>query len=361
MTNFRSKIQYKVRVKVLSLNNGKKTVAAEASERVQILSLYTWWQHQFSGNTSPTYEEMESPAGTGSPVANPKVTRVEKVLKKGLLGKKRGVISIGIEAPDSYDISVGTSETVKTAVSVAIQMRYSPITADLPPKISILSAKLLAHTTYNVDSNQDRRNQGVYSTSVKLIKPLTPSTSAPLWLEDSSSGELAFVSNLLVPISLPPAAGTRSVKGEKVLIPSFESCLISRSYEIEIRIGFDGGSDIMGRVPATILAKPPTCAAGRVLNDAIRSANEWTPPDQDAIARDLEPELLRPSIHNLHLRDIPSRDDDSSPTDSATPQPSTLITQTNQLPGRLPPDYEAQIASRNTKGIMEHFITAKAA
>ena len=100
----------------------------------------------------------------------------------------------------------------------------------------------------------------------------------------------------------------------------------------------------MRRVPVSILSKPPNRAAERVLNDAIRSANDWTPRDQEAIAGEREPDL--PSIHNIHLRDVLTRDDDSSSTESATPQSSTLITQTNQLPDDLPHDYEAQIVSR---------------
>jgi len=112
----------------------------------------------------------------------------------------------------------------------------------------------------------------------------------------------------------------------------------------------------MRRVPVSILSKPPNRAAERVLNDAIRSANDWTPRDQEAIAGEREPDL--PSIHNIHLRDVLTRDDDSSSTESATPQSSTLITQTNQLPDDLPHDYEAQIVSRSTKEIV---ITTKAA
>jgi len=114
----------------------------------------------------------------------------------------------------------------------------------------------------------------------------------------------------------------------------------------------------MRRVPVSILSKPATRAAERVLNDAIRSPSNWTPPDREAIAGEPEPDLLRLSIHNLHLKDVLTRDDDSSLNDSATPQPSTFITQTKQLADGLPPDYEAQIVSRSTKEIA---ITTEAA
>ena len=143
------------------------------------------------------------------------------------------MISVGIELRiPKMSVSARPKRSKRLSLSLSIHLRYSPITADLPPKIYLLSAKLQAPTTYNVDSNQERKNEGVYSTSFKSLKPPTPLTSAPLWLEDSSSSDPSFISNLLVPVTLPPVAGTTSVKGQKVLIPSFESCLISRSYEI---------------------------------------------------------------------------------------------------------------------------------
>jgi Bul1 C terminus len=357
-TNGRSKIEYKIRVKVITKVAGKKILVEEASEPLQVLPLYSWWENRHPG--TPTYEEVQSSSGEATSTPSLKTTRVEKMLKKGFLGKKRGLLSVGIECPESYEVSVGGSEPVKTALSIPIAMQYSPITADLPPKISLLSAKLLARTNFNVDSSHNRRNKGVYSTGVTLLKPSTPSTSTPLWLEDCSSGNLTFISNLLVPISLLPAAGTKTAKGEKVLLPSFESCLISRSYEIEVRIGFEGGNDVMARVPVSIRAKPPTAEAERDLENAIRTANDWVPPEHDAMVGTIEPELLRPTIQTLRLNDSSTSDDDSASINSGAQEPPPVV-RTIQLPVGLPPDYEILVSSRNDKEIVEKRITARAA
>src|SRR5271168_3802266 len=39
----RSKIEYQIRVKIVSRVDGKATVAAETMELVQILPVYSWW------------------------------------------------------------------------------------------------------------------------------------------------------------------------------------------------------------------------------------------------------------------------------------------------------------------------------
>jgi hypothetical protein len=292
----RSKIEYKVHVKVLSMVTGKSTIAAEAVETVQLLPIYTWWESRRSqqiSSTSPTYELTESPLA-----ASPKIVQAEKKLKKGLFGKTRGTVVVSIETADSYYINIGQSETnLAHSLSIPINLRYCPISADLPPSISSLSVRLHGKTSYNVDSCRELRNAGAYTTSVTILRTSTPSTSTPLWLEDSTSSQSSFVSNLLVPMNLP----STTAKGKKVLLPSFETCLISRSYEVEIRIGFEGGSDVVLRVPASIVAKPATAAAETAFDNVVQLADNWTPPGQDLVAGEVETDLLRPTRFNLNI------------------------------------------------------------
>src|SRR5947207_7868885 len=56
----RSKIEYRVRVKILSKVDGKSFVAAEAIEPVQILPMYCWWQ---SRQSQPPRESSMSERG----------------------------------------------------------------------------------------------------------------------------------------------------------------------------------------------------------------------------------------------------------------------------------------------------------
>src|SRR5271155_1348043 len=164
MLMIRSKIEYEVRVKVLSTVDGKSKVVAESIEPVQIMPLYPWWQSRRPRQASPSYELVESPSQTPSEHGHPKTVEVEKTLKKGFLGKKKGRVTVSMEVPDSYHINVGQSDNTVNPLSMPIKMRYSPISADLPPNVNSLSARLHARTKYNVDSGKDPRNSGVYNT-----------------------------------------------------------------------------------------------------------------------------------------------------------------------------------------------------
>src|SRR5438046_4103516 len=181
----RSKIEYRVRVKILSKVDGKSFVAAEAIEPVQILPMYCWWQSRQSQppRESSMSERGECPLGLPSESNLSKTVEAEKTIKKGFLGKKKGTVTVAIEVPDSYHINVGHSQTT---YFMPVKMRYSPISADLPPSVSSLSARLHARTAYNVDARKDPRNSGTYSMNVTILKTSTPSTSTPLWLEDST-------------------------------------------------------------------------------------------------------------------------------------------------------------------------------
>lgn len=366
MLTSRSKIEYEVRVKVLSIVDGNSKVIAESIEPVQIMPVYPWWQSRRSQQTSPSYELVESTSQTPSQHGQPTTVEVEKTLKKGFLGKKKGRVAINIEVPESYHINVGSSDNTVNPLSMPIQMRYSPISADLPPNVSSLSARLHACTKYNVDSGKVQRNAGTYNTSITLLKAATPSTSTPLWLEDSTSDKLSFVSNLLIPMNLPPAAGSPSSKGQKILLPSFNSCLISRSYEFEVRIGFEGGSEVVVRLPTSIIAKPATSAAETALEEAVRVADNWAPPGQDTVAGEVEPELLRPTLRNLNINDPESNETSDTEEPSGTnvgPRPTeALPDQIANVPSDSPPDYELLVnATFNDKTVDGRRVIAIAA
>ena len=348
----------------MSTEDDKSKVVAQSAEPVLIMPLYPWWQSRRPRQANPSYDIIESSARTPSQHGRPTNLKAEKTLKKGFLGKKKGRVAVNIEVPDSYYINVGGSDNTVNPLSMPITMRYSPISADLPPNVCSLSARLHACTKYNVDRGKDRRNTGSYNTSITLLKAVTPSPSTPLWLEDSSSNQLSFVSNLLIPMNLPPAAGSPSSKGQKVLLPSFESCLVSRSYELEVRIGFEGGSEVVLRLPTSIIAKPATSAVETALEEAVRIAQNWTPPGQELVAGDVETELLRPTLHSFNINDPETNETTDSEVPATFSRPSVV----EQLPNQItnvsndsPPDYELVIAARNHKTPEGHCVMAVAA
>lgn len=355
-------------MKVITTLDNRTSVVAEATEPVQILPVYSWWhrrQSQFSSQSSPTYEQVQSPLEESPEVPVSKVIETERVLKKGLFGKKKGKVSVSIEVPDSYYVNVGQrGTTCPNSLSMPVTMRYTPISADLPPNVSSLGARLQAHTYYNVDGRTNPGNAGTYHTSITILKTSTPSTSTPLWLEDDSSNQLSFVSNLLIPMTLPSAAGNTTEKGAKILLPSFESCLISRTYDIEIKIGFDGGNEILVRVPTQILAKPGTSEEEVAVETAIREADEWVPPDQ-VEATEVEPELMRPTLQNIRSGSRASIEGELvSQSENEEIEETVDGIEDNEepipVPLEDPPEYAQVVAPINKNGVIVQ-LTALAA
>jgi len=269
-----------------------------------------------------------------------------------------------VEGPESFELSVGHDETQQlppNSLTLPIKMRYVPITPDLPPNVTAISARLHSRTTFNVDSGKDFRNSGTYQSSNLILKASTPSPSTPLWVEDESSPDLSFVANLVMPVTLPPAAGSPDPKNQKVLLPSFESCFVSRSYEVEVRIGFDGRSEIALRIPISILAKPATQKAESELESAIQEADNWTPPGHETLNSSVEPELLRPTLRTLRIDDRSSVRSSEESTGTVTESPrmqsrdfqgccveDVVPPVTPNVPCEAPPDYSLVVQTVST-------------
>jgi hypothetical protein len=347
-------------VRIVNVLNGKNSIAAEATEPVHIVPVYAWWSKRegpMSQESSPDYERMESPFRTPQEPLEPRVVEREKVLKKGLFGKKRGKVAVGVEVQDSYYLNTAHETKMSNSMSLPIKMRYSPISADLPPNVSSLSARLHARTTYSVDPSKPHFT-GTYGTSLTILRSSTPSTATPLWLEDSSTSAISFVANLLIPMTLPSAAGSSE---KQVLLPSFQSCHISRSYEIEVKIGFEGGNEIVLKVPTTIIAKPATLGDIAAFEQRVKAADDWSSPD-DA-ETEVEPELLRPTLVTLRNNDIEREEDEdlgSNDQESIVVAVDSVRSASVEEHTEAPPDYELVISPINKNCVHER-ITAVAA
>jgi len=161
-------------------------------------------------------------------------------------------------------------------------------------------------------------------------------------------------------MSLPPAAGSQTAKGDKVLLPSFESCLISRSYEIEVRIRFDRGNEVTLRIPTSIVAKPSTAAAEAAFFNAIRIADNWAPPGQGAVAGEVEPQVLRPAQFNL-INDSDDSDDsdiEGSMSNSPPAEAAPLAAEIVETRFGSPPDYSLVTVPIDHEKAVGHRATA---
>jgi hypothetical protein len=147
-------------------------------------------------------------------------------------------------------------------------------------------------------------------------------------------------------------------------LPSFESCYISRSYEIEVKVAFERGSEIVLRMPISIIAKPGTQEGEREFSEVIRVADDWSPPEHETVAGVLEPELVRPTAANIRTPELvnvevlEAQDVLREGTDSIHSRHEMGV-ETPSTP-ESPPDYEHVVEEINKIGVNVR-ITAVAA
>ncbi|KAI5202625.1 hypothetical protein E4T39_04657 [Aureobasidium subglaciale] len=194
------------------------------------------------------------------------ILRSEKNIKKGVFKGKLGTLVIEAEQPrslrlpKSYDPGESTISTM-----VTVKLRFDPSDAkSQPPRLGSLSSKLKTFTWYAVgarmalpkkkDSVYDHR-QGVHSMSMPLSSrcmasvewtPRRESVLEDEWLARRDSGlsnhELPkysspstnykgqnfWTAEIVVPVALPK---------DKHFVPTFHSCLVSRTYSLNLSLG----------------------------------------------------------------------------------------------------------------------------
>lgn len=223
------------------------------------------------------------------------VLRKEKKLRKGLLKGKLGTLVVEAQQPQSLRLSPPNSDSGERATSMAnVLLRFDPSDDNAqPPRLSTLSSKLKAVTFYSSAARRDFPSRsdsltdlgnGAHSETIdlssrcianvewQLIQPearklsscssseATPprrtssNVSGPLIPPEPSqtyAGGPFYVARILVPIELP---------ANKAFVPTFHSCLISRTYTLALHLSTNSTPTIGGnmdlRLPIQISSAP---------------------------------------------------------------------------------------------------------
>lgn len=191
------------------------------------------------------------------------ISRTEKVIRKSGFKGRLGSLSIEAEQPKSISLPTNYSpgkDIVSTMTTV--RLRFDPAEEGCsPPCLTSLSSKLHVSTwhavTPRLDFPKDKDvvydiRAGLYSTSVKLSSCQVDSVSWTRHDEgeedlhrqdsvisvqpksDASSpstycrGRAFYTAELVVPVFLPK---------NKTWVPTFHSCLVSRTYALDISLG----------------------------------------------------------------------------------------------------------------------------
>lgn len=211
-----TRISYHIQVKMLRRreSDGKAITLADSSRKVRIL---------------PNFEEVPPVHIEDHP--GEYVLRVEKDIRKGIFKGKMGRLTAEAEQPKSLRLSKDSPCPATTTVPVSLWFTPSDQSLE-PPKLGILTAKLKVSTFFStsmisyIPRPSSRVNDaflGYYGESLLLSSRCMESVK---WSKQPSS-PATYKATLLVPITAPKA---------KELAPSFMTCLISRSYTLDLLV-----------------------------------------------------------------------------------------------------------------------------
>lgn len=272
-----SKITYGVKVRIAQrgLTDNLIHILAERTKKVRV---------------KPAFEEQAPLNLDGNDEYRPKQ---EKTIKKGLFKGKLGTLAAQTIQPRPFNIPGARTSDNKPVTTVAkLVLRFDPAEEGVqPPALSSLHTKLKVSTFYATTSRHTLpsrthlaldMSQGVYAENVALnslcitmakweehTAASNPAPERPTrrdsgisdcTMESDSANTFAtgilapssnyksgtfYTAQILVPVTLTD---------KKNFIPTFHSCLISRTYTLGLQIAPQGGSNISLKVPVQICA-----------------------------------------------------------------------------------------------------------
>lgn len=303
--------------------------------------------------------EEQPPVDTEGPL-NDYVLRQEKDVRKGLFKGKLGRLVVESTQPKAIRIQSGasderTDETTMTTVNV----RFDPADGKgAPPKLGSITTRLKVATFFSSSARtklpargdtQWDFTQGLHSESISLAQrclgniewdwnsadadssrrcSTVSSMSGDVMVVPEASkkykGEGYWTAQIVVPVSLPT---------NKAWIPTFHSCLISRSYGLSVHLGLNTGG----------------LGSGMDLKLPLQLATEPTAAQEDA-DRQHSLSLEERAVEALEADDF-FAPRTISPIDARFAGRSSIrSSQGQQTPGvgsDLPPSYEAFPTTRN--------------
>ena len=345
-------ISYAVKTRIIHGygSTGKPIVAAENTKRLRIVPAVG--------------EQPRVPVFGG--LKDDYRLRKEKDVKKGFFKGKLGCVTMESLQPKSLRLPALTASNTGPITTMAtVNVRFDPSEKGAhPPRLSTLGTKLKASTFFasvpmnNIPSKATdfhySSNKGIYVETVPLSSRCMASTqwerhasdapprrdsacsslSGPAVPEPSSAygGGSFYTAQMLVPVTLPA--------GNKVFVPTFHSCLISRVYALDLYLGIQSPSPTM-TAPSMHLKVP------------IQISCEANPNAQPSISsQEAEAIAAREAHHILSHRSFtpssPGRMEPPVQLRFALPSPEYSESELQATSGVPSPDYTEQVQSLRT-------------
>ncbi|GME46045.1 Arrestin (or s-antigen) n-terminal domain containing protein [Neofusicoccum parvum] len=190
--------------------------------------------------------------------------RQEKAFSRGFLKGRSGSLVMEAQQPSALK---GGLRMEWSPASTSLVLRFDPAAEDcLPPPLEDVKRKIQAATVFRGGQMEDpifgqlaRATQRSYSEAIHLpslhVSGARWQKHGPSWAHEqlhgggrpdvvapssSYSGEAYYLLKLSIPIEYP--AG-------KALVPTFNSCLVSRTYRLDLTLTFSSLSSLTVRVP----------------------------------------------------------------------------------------------------------------
>lgn len=247
-----SKISYIIRARVLKdspVGQGKRAIA-DAAKKVRIIP---------RSEEHPPLDVSECNQGY--------CLRKEKDVQRGLFRGKLGRLVMEAAQPKALQLPPPQAESPGPITTMArVNLRFDPVNNDQqPPELGTMWSKIKASTFFGTTPWQDFPSRspalvhctakGVYSENISLSSRCVVSaqwqkhesqSESDLARRDSLysassiesatapsasyAGKKFYTSSILVPITLPT--------GNKAFVPTFHSCLVSRTYLLDLCISY---------------------------------------------------------------------------------------------------------------------------
>ena len=249
-----TRIRYVVKARVTRRRevDNKQVLLVEELRKVQVI---------------PAYTELPPMVFEDSRVGEGYIFKKEKDIRKGLFKGKLGRLVVEADNPKPMEVKANTFMSTLASTVVPVFLRFYPTdTKSEPPKLGTLSAKLKFRTHFStrhisyVPQRKAASFDGLLGQYVETLTLASRQLNGVKWTRtgdcsdaDSAYGSMRrgsdatssdesmngcspyYYTQILVPISQPKS---------KALVPSFQSCYISRTYELDISVSIESGSRI---------------------------------------------------------------------------------------------------------------------
>ena len=264
------RISYIIRARVLKLRDGedRKIILSDRSKKIRVV---------------PGYDEQ--PPVAVDETDEDYCLRAEKGIRRGLLKAKTGRLAIEASQPKSLHLPKLDQDPSGSTTMASVQLRFDPMTESAePPKLGQLVTRLRIGTFFastprmGVPTGKSQLSDSTQGLYVDVCNLSGRNMSATEWLKhdphtsnadanvrrDSvvsmiggsaecpaptsvSKPEFPFyTAQVLIPISPPK---------NKILVPSFQSCLVSRIYILELSLSLPQTSNVSLKVPVQITSE----------------------------------------------------------------------------------------------------------